>query len=117
MVVVRCCYATSSRGLSEELQAAMTQARRAKEDLKQMSDGMRAVLLKLGRAKACGLMFLMVLPTAWLAIGWLGLYLIGADRLGYLPKIGASVGLASGAAWVVEWIFETRLEDPERGEE
>ena len=78
---------------------------------------MRAVLLKLGRAKACGLMFLMVLPTAWLAIGWLGLYLIGADRLGYLPKILASVGLASAAAWAMEWIFETRLEGPERGEE
>ena len=117
MVVVRCCYAISSRGLSEELQAAMTQARRAKEDLQQMSEGMRAVLLKLGRAKACGLMFLMVLPTAWLAIGWLGLYLIGADRLGYLPKILASVGLASAAAWAMEWIFETRLEGPERGEE
>ena len=38
MVVVRCCYAISSRGLSEELQAAMTQARRAKEDLQQMSE-------------------------------------------------------------------------------
>ena len=73
---------------------------------------MRSVLLKLGRAKACGLVFLMVLP-----IGWLGLYLIGGDGLGYLPKILASVGPASGAAWVMEWIFETRLEGLKPGEE
>lgn len=75
-----------------------------------VSNGGRAVLMKVGRAKLCGLLFVVSVASTWL-----GVYL-GGGRNGFTHRlmILASAVLAPLAVFILEWVFEVDRGSPPR---